>query len=183
MLAMLVAWLVVRKMIRIARSYRITSIADFIGSRYGKSRLLAALVTLITVVGIVPYIALQLKAISAGYALMTSPLGAPDAEGSPGADDRPVTVTVSPKGEQAPAGVPVRVTAAGGRLTSVTVTDAENHRLTGKVAADGRSWVSDRKAVPGAAYTVTAATRTEGGTADSTRAALSSPATPAAAST
>ncbi|MDX2602101.1 Ig-like domain-containing protein [Streptomyces caniscabiei] len=98
--------------------------------------------------------------------------GAPDAEGSPGADDRPVTVTVSPKGEQAPAGVPVRVTAAGGRLTSVTVTDAENHRLTGKVAADGRSWVSDRKAVPGAAYTVTAATRTEGGTADSTRAAF-----------
>ncbi|MBD9701193.1 L,D-transpeptidase family protein [Streptomyces sp. ID01-12c] len=98
--------------------------------------------------------------------------GAPDTEGTPGADDRPVTVTVSPTGEQVPAGVPVRVTAAGGRLTSVTVTDAENHRLTGKVAADGRSWVSDRKAVPGAAYTVTAATRTEGGTADSTRAAF-----------
>ncbi|WP_045558770.1 L,D-transpeptidase [Streptomyces sp. FxanaA7] len=98
--------------------------------------------------------------------------GAPDTGGTPGADDRPVTVTVSPTGEQVPAGVPVRVTAAGGRLTSVTVTDAENHRLTGKVAADGRSWVSDRKAVPGAAYTVTAATRTEGGTADSTRAAF-----------
>lgn len=78
MLAMLLAWLVVRKMIRIARSYRITSIADFIASRYGKSRALATLVTLITVVGIVPYIALQLKAISAGYALMTAPLGVPD---------------------------------------------------------------------------------------------------------
>ncbi len=78
MLAMLLAWLVVRKMIRIARSYRITSIADFIASRYGKSRGLAALVTLITVVGIVPYIALQLKAISAGYAVMTLPLGAHD---------------------------------------------------------------------------------------------------------
>ncbi|WP_060886417.1 L,D-transpeptidase [Streptomyces caniscabiei] len=98
--------------------------------------------------------------------------GAPDTGGTPGADDRPVTVTVSPTGEQVPAGVPVRVTAAGGRLTSVTVTDAENHRLTGNVAADGRSWVSDRKAVPGAAYTVTAATRTEGGTADSARAAF-----------
>ncbi|MDP1532915.1 MAG: histidine kinase, partial [Rubrivivax sp.] len=74
-LAMLLAWTVLRKMIRIAQRYRITSIADFIASRYGKSPLLAGLVTLITVVGIVPYIALQLKAISAGYALLTTPLG------------------------------------------------------------------------------------------------------------
>ena len=74
-LAMVLGWLVIRKMIRIARTYRITSIADFIGSRYGKSPLLAGLVTLIAVVGIVPYIALQLKAISAGYALLTSPAG------------------------------------------------------------------------------------------------------------
>ena len=81
MLAMLLAWLVVRKMIRIARAYRITSIADFIASRYGKSRLLAALVTLITVVGIVPYIALQLKAISTGYAVLTTPPGASADEG------------------------------------------------------------------------------------------------------
>jgi Na+/proline symporter len=68
MLAMLLAWLVLRKMIRIARTYRITSIADFVASRYGKSPLLAGLVTLITVVGIVPYIALQLKAMASGYA-------------------------------------------------------------------------------------------------------------------
>jgi Na+/proline symporter len=68
---------VVRKMIRIARTYRITSIADFISSRYGKSPLLAGLVTLITVVGIVPYIALQLKGISVGFAVMTTPLGQP----------------------------------------------------------------------------------------------------------
>ena len=74
-LAMVLAWMVVRKMIRIARSHRITSIADFIGSRYGKSRLLAALVTLITVVGIVPYMALQLKAVAGGYALLTTPIG------------------------------------------------------------------------------------------------------------
>ncbi|MDD3935790.1 sensor histidine kinase [Rhodoferax sp.] len=71
-LAMTLGWLVLRKMIRIAKTYRITSIADFIGSRYGKSRLLAGLVTLIAVVGIVPYIALQLKAISAGYGLLTA---------------------------------------------------------------------------------------------------------------
>ena len=74
-LAMALAWLVLRKMIRISRNNRITSIADFIGSRYGKSPTLAGLVTLITVVGIVPYIALQLKAVSGGYALLTTPLG------------------------------------------------------------------------------------------------------------
>jgi Na+/proline symporter/nitrogen-specific signal transduction histidine kinase len=71
-LAMLLGWMVLRKMNRIAKAYRITSIADFIGSRYGKSPMLAGLVTLIAVVGIVPYIALQLKAVSAGYAVLTS---------------------------------------------------------------------------------------------------------------
>jgi Na+/proline symporter/nitrogen-specific signal transduction histidine kinase len=74
-LAMVLAWMVVRKMIRIARSYRITSIADFIGSRYGKSPLLAGLVTCITVIGIVPYIALQIKAVAVGYTVLTTPLG------------------------------------------------------------------------------------------------------------
>lgn len=97
---------------------------------------------------------------------------APQTKVKPGGDDRPVTVAVTPTGEQVPAGRPVRVTATGGRLTSVTVTDAEGHRLAGRAAADGRSWVSDRKSVPGAAYTVTAATRTEGGTTRSTRAAF-----------
>ncbi len=76
-LAMVLAWTVLRKMIRIARRYRITSIADFVASRYGKSPLLAGGVTLITVVGIVPYIALQLKAIATGYALMTTAPGTP----------------------------------------------------------------------------------------------------------
>jgi Na+/proline symporter/nitrogen-specific signal transduction histidine kinase len=71
-LAMVLGWLVLRKMVRIAKAYRITSIADFIGSRYGKSHLLGGLVTLIALVGVIPYIALQLKAISAGYALLTS---------------------------------------------------------------------------------------------------------------
>ena len=75
-LAMVLGWVVIRKMIRIARVYRITSIADFIAGRYGKSPLLSGLVTLIAVVGIVPYIALQLKAVSSGYALLTAPSGA-----------------------------------------------------------------------------------------------------------
>ncbi|WP_298234089.1 sensor histidine kinase [uncultured Azohydromonas sp.] len=82
-LAMLLAWLVLRRMIRTARTHRITSIADFVASRYGKSPLLAGLVTLISVVGIVPYIALQLKAIASGYAVLTMPAGAPAAGASP----------------------------------------------------------------------------------------------------
>jgi Na+/proline symporter/nitrogen-specific signal transduction histidine kinase len=77
-LAMVLAWPVLRKMIRIARSYRITSIADFIASRYGKSRALAGLVTLVAVVGVVPYVALQLKAVGAGYALLTGGSAAPE---------------------------------------------------------------------------------------------------------
>ena len=56
---------VIVKMIRISKTHRITSIADFIASRYGKSQLLAGLVTVIAVIGVVPYIALQLKAVSA----------------------------------------------------------------------------------------------------------------------
>ena len=56
---------VIVKMIRIAKAQRITSIADFIAARYGKSQLLAGLVTVIAVIGIVPYIALQLKAVAA----------------------------------------------------------------------------------------------------------------------
>lgn len=70
-LAMMLAWMVTLKMIRIAKTYRITTIADFIASRYGKSHLLGGLVTVIVVVGIIPYIALQLKAISIGYAVLT----------------------------------------------------------------------------------------------------------------
>ena len=55
---------------------RITSIADFVASRYGKSHLLGGLVTVIAVIGIIPYIALQLKAISASFALVLAAPGA-----------------------------------------------------------------------------------------------------------
>ncbi|MDQ5960589.1 MAG: hypothetical protein QG592_1672 [Pseudomonadota bacterium] len=58
------------KMIRTAKANRITSIADFIASRYGKSQLLGGLVTVIAVIGIVPYIALQLKAVASSYDLI-----------------------------------------------------------------------------------------------------------------
>nr|WP_243664263.1 sodium:solute symporter [Rhodothermus marinus] len=64
-------WMVLRKMIRISKVYRITSIADFVASRYGKSSGLAALVTVIAVTGGVPYIALQLKAISVSFQVLS----------------------------------------------------------------------------------------------------------------
>jgi Na+/proline symporter/signal transduction histidine kinase len=57
-------WPVLGKIIRISKENRITSIADFIASRYGKSRVVAVMVTMIAVVGIMPYITLQLKAIA-----------------------------------------------------------------------------------------------------------------------
>ena len=64
-----------RKIVRISRANRITSIADFIASRYGKSAVLAGIVTVIAVVGIVPYIALQLKAVSGSFPLLARARG------------------------------------------------------------------------------------------------------------
>src|SRR5918993_1056410 len=65
-------WFVLVKIVRIAKANRITSIADFIASRYGKSHLLGGLVTVIAVFGVVPYIALQLKAISTSFSITLS---------------------------------------------------------------------------------------------------------------
>jgi hypothetical protein len=63
-------WYVMLKMIRISKANRITSIADFIASRYGKSQLLGGLVTIIAVIGIIPYISLQLKAVSNSFSII-----------------------------------------------------------------------------------------------------------------
>lgn len=65
------AWLVLRKIIRICRLQRLTSIADFISARYGKSASLGALVTVVCVLGVVPYISLQIKAIAASFDILT----------------------------------------------------------------------------------------------------------------
>ncbi len=63
--------LVMRKIIRISKQHKISSIADFISLRYGNNRFLGALVTLICVFAIVPYISLQLKAISETFEIIT----------------------------------------------------------------------------------------------------------------
>jgi Na+/proline symporter/nitrogen-specific signal transduction histidine kinase len=65
-----VGWLVLRKIIRVSRLRGITSLADFASARYGNSALLGALVTVVAVVGIVPYIALQLKAVSNTFTIL-----------------------------------------------------------------------------------------------------------------
>lgn len=63
-------WFVIHKIIRISKAHRITSIADFISSRYGKSPKLSGLVTVIAVIGIMPYISLQLQAISTSLTVL-----------------------------------------------------------------------------------------------------------------
>ena len=60
-------WWLLRKLVRIAKVHRTTSIADLISSRYGKSPSLAVLVTLIAVTATTPYIALQLQSVTRSY--------------------------------------------------------------------------------------------------------------------
>ena len=59
-----------KRIVRLAKAEKITSIADFLGARYGKSFAVASIATLIATVGAIPYIALQLKAISGSVSLM-----------------------------------------------------------------------------------------------------------------
>src|ERR1700743_3717299 len=63
---------VLRRVIQLAKSQNITSIADFIGARYGKSQAVAATVALIAIIGSVPYIALQLKAMASSLETILS---------------------------------------------------------------------------------------------------------------
>lgn len=60
-------WWLLRKLVRIAKVHRTTSIADLISSRYGKSPSLAVLVTVIAVIATTPYIALQLQSVTRSY--------------------------------------------------------------------------------------------------------------------
>ncbi|MBP2293159.1 sensor histidine kinase [Azospirillum rugosum] len=70
-LLMLLGPLVLRKILRIAKAQRITSIADFLASRYGRSQGLGGLVALTAVIGVTPYIALQLKAVAVSFDVLS----------------------------------------------------------------------------------------------------------------
>lgn len=64
-------WRIIERLALIARSQNTVSIADFISSRYGRSRRLAALVTVIALIGVVPYLALQYKAVALSLGVLT----------------------------------------------------------------------------------------------------------------
>jgi PAS domain S-box-containing protein len=64
-------WIVLRKIVYLSKENRITTISDFISSRYGKSLGLSVLVTTVAVVGITPYLGLQLKAIMTTFTLLS----------------------------------------------------------------------------------------------------------------
>ena len=61
-----------KKMVRIKNVYHSTSIADFISTRYNRSPLLAALISILCLVGITPYISIQLKSVIATFSLLVN---------------------------------------------------------------------------------------------------------------
>ncbi|MDM5130610.1 hybrid sensor histidine kinase/response regulator [Aeromonas piscicola] len=70
MLVFLFGWRLLARLILVAKREHITSIADFIAARYGKSQRLAMVIALIAIMGILPYLVLQLKAIVTGLDLL-----------------------------------------------------------------------------------------------------------------
>ncbi|WP_295137165.1 ATP-binding protein [uncultured Reyranella sp.] len=73
---------ILAKMVRVAKQHNVTSIADFLASRYGKSRAVGVIATLFATVGVLPYIALQLQAVSSSFRTIAAPL--PWSGGAPG---------------------------------------------------------------------------------------------------
>lgn len=69
-----VCWPLLRRIVRLSKYQNITSIADFIAARYGKSPALASIVTVIAIAGTIPYIALQLKAVSESVTTLIGPV-------------------------------------------------------------------------------------------------------------
>ncbi len=80
-LVMIAWWVLLRRLVRIGRTERITSIADLISSRFGKSNVIGVLVTLLAVCAATPYIALQLQSVTLSFLVFypeSSGEGAPD---------------------------------------------------------------------------------------------------------
>lgn len=63
-------WIILRKIIIISKENRITTISDFVGSRYGNSLFLSALVAIVALIGITPYLGLQIKAIMKTFSIL-----------------------------------------------------------------------------------------------------------------
>jgi Na+/proline symporter/nitrogen-specific signal transduction histidine kinase len=74
-------WVFLRKLVTVGRVHHTTSIADLISARFGKNPALGAIITLMALVATAPYIALQLKALTASFQVVTFPEGAVAAAG------------------------------------------------------------------------------------------------------
>src|SRR6185312_1403625 len=72
-LVITVGYPMVAKLVRVAKQHNVTSIADFLASRYGKSRAVGVTATLFATVGVLPYIALQLQAVSSTFRSIAAP--------------------------------------------------------------------------------------------------------------
>jgi len=90
-----VGYPLLRRIIRLSKEERITSIADFLASRYGKRQSVAVIATLIAVIGTVPYIALQLKALSTSVAIMVSDQTLSGDASIPFFSDLPLLIAIS----------------------------------------------------------------------------------------
>ncbi len=77
---------VLMRIVRLAKTHNITSIADFMAARYGKHQGIAALVTVVAIVGSIPYISLQLKAVSSSLLAVMGHLSSGPLAGSIGGD-------------------------------------------------------------------------------------------------
>ena len=71
-LVMIGWWWVLRRLVRIGRAQRVTSVADLISARFGKSNLLAVMITAMAVVGVTPYIALQLQSVTLSVSIFAT---------------------------------------------------------------------------------------------------------------
>ena len=79
-LAMLLGWLLIRKMVRASKEFRLTSVSDFMSYRYGRSYTIGAIVAIFSLIMVTPYVALQLIAISTSLEILSGPeilLGVP----------------------------------------------------------------------------------------------------------
>jgi len=72
-LAMTAGWIIIRKMIRVSKEHRLTSISDFISFRYGRSYAIGAVVAILSLIMVTPYVALQLIAISTSLDILSGP--------------------------------------------------------------------------------------------------------------
>ncbi|MCI4046478.1 Ig-like domain-containing protein [Streptomyces sp. TRM75563] len=91
-------------------------------------------------------------------AALTACSGGPSGSAEAGGDGKApeTSVSVNLRGKAATPGGPVKVTLAHGKLKTVSVTAGKGGALAGKISADGRTWISERVAAPGTAYTVEA---------------------------